>query len=48
MPYYLKKRKKKGKTVWLIVRKRDNKVVGTSTSQTKAKASIWLRMRGDR
>jgi len=47
MPYYLKKRKKEGKTIWLICRKEDGKVVGTSSSQSKAKASIWLRMRGE-
>lgn len=43
MPYTL--RKSKGKV--LIIRKRDRKVVGRSTSMAKARASIGHRMRGE-
>jgi hypothetical protein len=47
MPYYLKRKKQAGRTLWLIVRKADNKVVGTSTSQANAKGSIWHRMHNE-
>ena len=42
MPY--KVVKGKGTRPWKIVRLRDNKVVGTSTSKAKAEASVRVRM----
>ena len=43
MPYIIKKEKGKYK----IVRKIDNKVVGTSATLDKARASIGYRMSGE-
>lgn len=43
MPYLLRKVGNK----WKIIRKADGKVVGTSSSLPKAKASIGYRMSGE-
>ena len=42
MPYTIRKRT--GKRPYKIIRKEDNKVVGSSTSKRKAMASIGHRM----
>ncbi len=47
MPYFLKKGRKNGRTLWLIIRKHDRKVVGSSSSQRKARISIWHRLKGE-
>ena len=44
MPYTIKKQNGK----WKIIRKTDNKVVGTSSSLAKAQASIGYRMSGEK
>ena len=48
MPYTIRRRKKGKKTIYLIIRKTDGKVVGKSTSMAKAGASIGHRMSGER
>lgn len=48
MPYTIRRRKRGKKTIYVIVRKRDGKAVGTSTSMAKAQASIGHRMSGER
>lgn len=47
MPYTIRKVIRKGRRLYLIVRKRDGKVVGRSTSMAKAQASIGHRMSGE-
>lgn len=47
MPYTIRKPRKKGGK-YKIIRKDDGKVVGTSTSLAKARASIGYRMRGEK
>jgi len=44
MPYDVKKRGK----LWVIIRKRDGKVVGKSDSAKKAHISVWMRTKGER
>jgi hypothetical protein len=47
MPYTVRVRKRKKKRIYIIIRKRDGKKVGESTSMAKAQASIGHRMRGE-
>jgi hypothetical protein len=45
MPYSIKKGK--GARPWKIIRKSDNKIVGSSKTKADAKASIRARMQGE-
>lgn len=47
MPYEIEKRGD-GPKPWKIIRKRDGKVVGSSSSKTQAQASVRARHAGER
>jgi len=48
MPYHIRRSKRGGRTIYLIVRNQDGKVVGRSKTERAARASIRIRMSADR